>query len=259
MEALRVAMSKFRWSLHHRGVFGTLKTAASRFAPNRPAPMQQIVHPFDEQFGVDTSGLVTAVNLLSGHAHDLLGTGYCGVAPSRFRHVLEHWIASPPEQAISNYSFIDIGCGKGRAMMLACAQPFAEIIGVELNPGLAQTAVENIEKWRTGNPSSPPMRALCQDATEFVFPAGPCLVYLYNPFAESIFKLLLDHIEREFSAAPRPLDILYCNPRSIRVLDQHPSFRQVWSEAVPVAPEDVATNPSADSDETCYLYRRIAH
>ena len=258
MDSIHIALAKARWSLHHRGVFGTLKAAASRLAPNRNPPQQHVVHPFDAQYGVDTSGLITAVNLISGHAHDLLGTGYCGVAPSRFHHVMQRWIASPPEHLISAYSFIDIGCGKGRAMMLASAQPFAEIIGVELNPGLAKIASANLEKWRATQHPASPMRVLCQDATEFIFPDTPCLVYLYNPFAEPIFKLFLEHIERSFSANPRALDILYCNPRSDRLLAQHPSFRQIWSEAVPVAEEDIATNPFAGSDEPCSLYRRIA-
>jgi SAM-dependent methyltransferase len=258
MDSLRIALAKFRWSMHHRGLFGTLRAASNRLASNKNPSQQQFVHPFDAQYGVDTSGLITAVNLVSGHAHDLLGTGYCGVAPSRFQHVMRRWIASPPEHPVSTYFFIDIGCGKGRAIMLASAQPFAEIIGVELNPGLAQIASANLEKWRATQHPVSPMHVVCQDATEFAFPNTPCLLYLYNPFAEPILKVFLEQIERSFSANPRALDILYCNPRSDRLLAQHPSFRQIWSEAVPISEADIATNPSAGSDEPCSLYRRIA-
>ncbi|HEX9199884.1 MAG TPA: class I SAM-dependent methyltransferase [Acidobacteriaceae bacterium] len=259
MDSIQTAIAKARWSLHHRGVIGTLKAAASRLASNGNPSPQQFVHPFDAQYGVDTSGLITAVHLTTGHAHDLLGTGYCGVAPSRFNHVIQRWIASPPEHPIATYSFIDIGCGKGRAMMLASAQPFAEIIGVELHPGLAQTAAANLEKWRATQHPVSPTRVVSQDATVFEFPDTPCLLYLYNPFAEPILQLFLDHIERSFSTDPRALDILYCNPRTDRLLAQHPCFRQIWSESVPVAEEDIATNPSAGSNEPCSLYRRVTH
>lgn len=224
----------------------------------RKPPSPQIVHPFDTQYGVDTSGMITAVNLLSGHAHDLLGTGYCGVAPSRFRNVMQRWIDTPPEHPVSAYSFVDIGCGKGRALMLATSHPFADICGVELNPALAETAKTNLEKWRSLQHPVSPTHVVCGDATEFVFPERPCLIYLYNPFADPILKLLLDRIERSFRANPRPLDILYCNPTSNTALAQHRSFLQLWSDPISISEEDVAANPSAGSAEICSLYRRIA-
>src|ERR1700761_5530367 len=45
------------------------------------------VHPFDEQFGVDTSGLV--YELPSGHPHDLYNNGYFAVAPSVFHSIMQ--------------------------------------------------------------------------------------------------------------------------------------------------------------------------
>src|ERR1700744_2203401 len=44
------------------------------------------VHPFDAQFGVDTSGLI--YELPSGHQHDAYNNGYFGVAPSVFHAVM---------------------------------------------------------------------------------------------------------------------------------------------------------------------------
>jgi len=202
MNALRVAIAKVRWSLNHRGVFGTLKTATGRLASKKNETSAQEPHPFDTQHGVDTSGLLTAVALASGNPNDLLGTGYSGTPPSRFRAVTEHWIAAPPERPTPAYSFIDIGSGKGRAMMLATDYPFAEIIGVEMNAGLAQVARDNLEKWQASNPSRSPTRVVCQDALQFEFPTTPCLVYLYNPFAEPILKQLIERLGVE-KATPR--------------------------------------------------------
>src|SRR6266851_5188573 len=45
------------------------------------------VHPFDERFGVDTSGLV--YELPSGHQHDPYNNGYFAVAPSVFHSVMQ--------------------------------------------------------------------------------------------------------------------------------------------------------------------------
>jgi len=258
MNPLRVPLDKLRWSLHHRGVFGSVKAAATRLASrNQPEPAPQ-VHPFDKQHGVETSGLITAANLRSGHRNDLLGTGYSGIPPSRFRAVIDRWIATPLLAPITTYSFIDIGCGKGRALMLATAHPFAEIIGVELHPGLASTASANLEKWRITHPSTPPTRIVTQDATEFPFPETPCLVYLYNPFAEPILAAVIDQLDRSFAARPRPLDVLLCNAATEKPLAEHRSFTKLWTAPIPVSPEDAAAEPYAASAEICSLYRRTA-
>ena len=259
MNPLRLAIAKVRWSLNHRGVFGTLKTATGRLAPRKSeAASVQAPHPFDTEHGVDTSGLLTAVDLASGNPNDLLGTGYSGTPPSRYRAVMEHWIAAPPERPVSVYSFIDIGSGKGRAIMLATTYPFAEIIGVEMNASLVQVARANLEKWHASNPSASPTRVVCQNALQFDFPATPCLVYLYNPFAEPILKQLIERLEQSFRANPRPLDVLYCNPVSARLLENHPSYRQLWCGPIPVSAEDAAAESFASSDEPCFLFRRIA-
>jgi SAM-dependent methyltransferase len=256
MTALRNGLSKVRWSLHHRGLLGTARAALRTITRKDEISEQPLVHPFDHRYGVDTSGFITAVHLVTGHPHDLLGTGYCGVAPSRFRGALDGWLGTPPDLPVSDYAFVDVGCGKGRALMLATRYPFREILGVELNPGLAETAQTNLELWRTTQHPPMPMRALCTDATQFDIPDGPCLLFLYNPFAEPVLRKFLDHVERTLSAHPRTLDILYCNSPNDRLLTEHPRYRRIWSEAIPIAPEDVAANPSADSPELCTLYRR---
>jgi SAM-dependent methyltransferase len=256
MTSFQNGLAKLRWSLHHRGLLGTVSATARTLTHKHDPSGQQIIHPFDQQYGVDTSGFVTAVNLATGHPHDLLGTGYCGVAPSRFAAAVDRWLRTPPALPVSEYAFIDIGCGKGRALMLASQHPFREIIGVELNLGLAETARLNLDLWRTTQHPAMPMQALCQDATAFDFPAGPCLIFLYNPFAEPVLRKFLDNVDRSFSAHPRALDILYCNPTTNeRVLAERPQYRRLWSEPISIAPEDVAANPSADSPETCSLYR----
>jgi hypothetical protein len=258
MNPLRVALAKVRWSLHHRGVFGTLKTATGRLAPRKNGAHAQVIHPFDTRYGVETSGLLTAVALASGQPNDLLGTGYSGTPPSRFGAVMEKWVAAPPERPIESYTFIDIGSGKGRAMMLATAYPFAEIIGVEMNHSLTQIAATNLEKWHAANPTAPPTRVVCQDALTFEFPTTPCLIYLYNPFAEPVLRQLIERVEQSFAANPRPVDVLYCNPVSARLFENHSSYRQLWSGRVPVSPEDAAAESFASSDEPCFLFSYVA-
>ena len=102
------------------------------------------VHPFDERFGVETSGLI--YQLPSGHHHDVHNNGYFAVAPSVFHAVM----GSLKERLHLDYrrfTFVDVGSGKGRALLLASDYPFREIIGVELSPDLDRVARSNIARY----------------------------------------------------------------------------------------------------------------
>src|ERR1035437_8517938 len=105
-------------------------------------------HPFDEQFGVRTSGLVAGRHLKSGHAHDRHTTAYYGVAPSVLLALVRRWQKSRPGLRLEEVSFIDVGAGMGRAMLLAAELPFSRVVGVELNPALARIAKKNLTLWR---------------------------------------------------------------------------------------------------------------
>src|SRR6516164_5850542 len=101
-------------------------------------------HPFDTTFGLRTSGLISRRHLKSGHPHDRHATAYCGVAPSVFHKLLLRWRQSHPAAPIDRTTFIDLGAGMGRAMLIATLQPFRAVVGVELNPALVRLARRNM-------------------------------------------------------------------------------------------------------------------
>src|SRR5260370_9588315 len=121
MPKLRTAWSKLQWSLAQRGLGGTLRFALQRAGrpPNQADEAKQQVHPFDARYGVDTGGLIGGGELRSGHRNDVFNTAYYGMAPSRFQRVMEYWIADQTHAALEGYSFVDLGCGNGRAVMMA--------------------------------------------------------------------------------------------------------------------------------------------
>ena len=105
-------------------------------------------HPFDAEFGVRTSGLVAGRHLKSGHRHDRHATAYYGVAPSVFHGLIEDGERSRPDAPIEAFTFVDVGAGMGRAVLLAAELPFKAVVGVELNPTLAGIARRNAAMWR---------------------------------------------------------------------------------------------------------------
>ena len=230
------------------------------------------IHPFDQIHGVETSGLVPAANLITGHPNDVHVTAYYGVAPSILRTLIDLWRESPPPEPIYRYSFIDIGAGKGRAMLVASELPFHQVIGIELNPAMATIARQNLDRWHKSHatdstaPRLAPIHLLEQDALTFDFPSTPTLVFLFHPFEAPVLKQLLRRIETQFAKRPGTLDLLYVNAECRTLLDKHPAFTRLFNGPVAMSPEDHAADLAAiaqqeeygsTGDEECAIYRYI--
>jgi SAM-dependent methyltransferase len=176
-------------------------------------------HPFDEANGVRTSGLVAGRHLKSGHRHDRHATAYYGVAPSVFEALVRRWRPSGPAAPVEQTTFIDVGAGMGRAMLLAAQMPFRKVMGVELNPTLVRIARRNLTAWRKAGRAVAPMRLVCGDAAEFAFPEGACVALLFNPFGAAVMRRMLKNIASRFASRPGELDILYVNREQEGVLE----------------------------------------
>jgi SAM-dependent methyltransferase len=226
----------------------TVRTVARRRLPGLTVGDGFTRHPFDEEFGVRTSGLVAGRHLKSGHRHDRHATAYFGVAPSVFRALVKRWQRSRPAAAMEEFSFLDVGAGMGRAVLLAAELPFRQVLGVELNPTLARIARKNLTVWRALRRTRAPMSIVCGDAVEFRLPAGPCLAFLFNPFGAPVMRRLLtawsntlggctgildSHPSRKDKDAARvghseTLDILYVNNEQESVLERQAGFARLF-------------------------------
>lgn len=194
----------------------TAAVARRRLLPGLKVAEGFTRHPFDEEFGVRTSGLVAGRYLKSGHRHDRFATAYYGVAPSVFHSLIDRWRKSRPSRPIEEFTFIDIGAGMGRAVLLAAQMSFSEARGVELHPTLARIARRNLAAWRSAGRARTPARITCCDAVEFKLPPAPCLAFLFNPFGAAVMRRLLKSWNKE---RPGPLDLLYVNNEQEHVLE----------------------------------------
>ena len=118
--------------------------------PRRASP----AHPYDLLHGTETGALIQAKHLATGHRHDRHITAYHGTAPSIFRKLLARWRENA-RHPLERTAFLDVGAGKGRAMLLAAELPFRRIVGVELHPALAAIARTNIKLYRSSHQTPP--------------------------------------------------------------------------------------------------------
>jgi SAM-dependent methyltransferase len=198
-------------------------------------------HPFDAKFGVRTSGLVAGRHLKTGHRHDRHATAYFGVAPSVFYGLIRRWRRSGPVARIAQTTFVDIGSGMGRGVLLASELAFQKAIGVELHPRLAAIARKNVRRWRAAGREHAPMRIVEGDAVDFVLPPGPVLVFLFNPFGATVLTRLL----KTWRKAPQRsamLDLLYVNNEQEHVLEQARGWTRVFLGKIPRSKEDAVAD-----------------
>jgi SAM-dependent methyltransferase len=165
---------------------------------------------YDWEHRVDTtSGTVGWRARLLGLFH----SAYQPTEPALFREMM----ASLPIE-FNTFTFVDLGSGKGRTLLMASEYPFRRIVGVELLPALHQVAQENLLLYKSESKKCFALEAVCGDATTFSFPAEPLVLYLFNPLPESGLRRVMANLNRSLSAYPRAVYVLYHNPLLEEVL-----------------------------------------
>jgi len=225
-------------------------------------------HPFDVEYGVRTSGLIAGRDLKSGHQHDRHATAYFGVAPSVFRGLIRNWRRSRPRGGLEAFTFVDVGAGMGRAVLLASEMPFKAVVGVELHPGLAGIARRNLTVWRRNGRARTPVKMICEDALAFTWPDGPCVAFLFNPFGAVMMRRLLKGLALRFKERKGELDILYVNNEQEGVLEGQKGFERQFlgdvkrSKADAIADYRIMANQpegeyASSNAESCSIWRWI--
>jgi SAM-dependent methyltransferase len=216
------------------------------------------VHPFDERFGVETSGLI--YDLPSGHQHDVYNNGYFAVAPSVFHGVMQAFVERL-QLDFSRFTFVDIGSGKGRALLLASDYPFREVIGVELSPELDRVARANVRRYAgatRGGTHRAPITSLHGDATEFAWPAGPLILYMWNAFTRPVLEKLFHKLEVALEQESRDLYLIYMHPELESTLLTLPWLDRVWREEFMMNEEDYEAWAFPTRAELCAVYQAVS-
>lgn len=187
---------------------------------------------YDWDFRVNTtSGAVAWRERLLGVFH----SPYQPTEPALFREMLDGLCARISRLAdldnanpgIADFTFIDLGSGKGRTLLMASDYPFRRIVGVELLPALHRIAQDNLRQYKSDSQKCFALEAICDDATAFVFPEGPLLIYLFNPLPVSGLNRVVANLEKTLRTNPRPVYVLYHNPLLEHMLTQGSVLKKI--------------------------------
>jgi len=222
--------TKIGASLSYYGALGTIRAVLRRVL--RPILEDQRVidfreRLFDRRFGLDTAGIIPREDLKIDGPSARYAIHYQPVPPTLFKATVAALRIN-----YSEYSFLDFGCGKGKALLLASSFPFKKITGVELSPELANIATVNLQKYKSRRRRCAALEVVCMDAVAFPIPRGPIVCFFYNPFGEEIMARVLENLEESVRQNPRDLIIVYFYPEAEALLQKNSFWvsmrRRAW-------------------------------
>jgi len=159
-----------------------------------------------------------------GWRERLLGVFHSPYQPTD-EALFKEMLASLPID-FSQFTFVDLGSGKGRTLLMASEYPFRRIVGVEILQELHRAAEENILSYQSTTQQCTQVESVCADACEVELPEGPLLLYLFNPLPEAGLKRMLENLEALLLRHPRPVYVLYQNPLLERALEESSSLKR---------------------------------
>ena len=204
---------KFAGSIADRGLAGTFKHA--RMVCTRAA-MQYLDAGFDRRFGTETTQIVELSNLTIASKNAKDGIYYEAIPERVLRDMLDGL-----DIDYSQFTFIDFGSGKGRAMLIAADYPFRKVIGVEFAPALHEVALSNIARYKNPAQKCRDIQSICEDATTYELPPENIVAFLYTPFKPPVLKVVIDRLVAAFQNSPRDLVIAFygSEPVSLKILN----------------------------------------
>ena len=111
----------------------------------------------------------------------------------------------------SGIHFLDIGCGKGRALCVAAHHGYIHTTGIDFSKELCDNAIINLN---TTKQKFPPLQynIITKDAMNFEIPAEVDCIFLFNPFDVVIMGAVVFNIMESAREYPREIIVAYANP-----------------------------------------------
>jgi SAM-dependent methyltransferase len=155
----------------------------------------------DRRLGAETGGQIEVGDLDVTAGEAALGHGYTASPAPLLR-----WLFREIDVPQGDYTFVDMGSGKGRTLIAAAGRGYRNVIGVEFAADLHEIAQANIARRgnRIGN-----VELVLGDAGELPIPAGPLVVYFNNPFTEPVMIRVLANITASYRHDRRPMVLAY--------------------------------------------------
>jgi len=175
-------------------------------------------HWYDLREGTNTAGVIGLSSLSISSRNKQRGIYYGATKQRPFVELLER--IAPPRDC----TFVDVGCGKGKVLLMAMDYGFHHVTGIEFSPELCDFARKNIEVVRRRRGLKGEIEVLECDATDYVVRHQDTIFFLFHPFDDFIMSIFIDNIAASVKSHPRPIWLIYSYPVHSKIIEKHPLF-----------------------------------
>lgn len=211
-------------SLRKHGLWYTLRraklhaaTAMSRFRDRR----------FDSRYGTDTAAIVEVAEMSDVVSENLAnGIRYEPTRAQPLMAILRS-LNLPGDAAL-----IDIGCGKGRAMIVALEAGITRVDGIDYSQNLCAIAMQNLQRYREVTGREFDCNIETCDATDAVITPEHTVLFMFNPFAATVMEKVLDRVDVSLGLAPRDFWLIYHHPLWRANIARRPRYECVLEKTV---------------------------
>jgi SAM-dependent methyltransferase len=205
IEAMAAAEDKRDWLAD--------KLAWRRFWKRLPSEHQRNL-AFDARYGLSTATEVPLDETGIAPERAVEGNGvYRPLWEPEFHAALSRLQQRRPVR-VDDFTFVDLGSGKGKLLLLAAHYPFAHILGVEYSPGLHAIAEQNLRRYPSAERRCRTVQTVLADAATHPLPLGPLICFIFNSFDRPTMRRVMQKLDRE-AKREDPVYVIYINVRRI--------------------------------------------
>lgn len=179
---------------------------------------------FDVRYGLDTDASDDLTTLTISGANREHARAYQATRVFSLRAIFPRLKAEAQAESV----FVDLGCGKGRVLLVAAEFGFKTVRGVEFASELCETAKRNCTIYAAKRRLDTTFTITCTDAAEYPIAADEDVYFMFNPFDDVVMHRVLDNIAASCRLHPRPLLILYHMVPGNNIMAIRRELRQVW-------------------------------
>lgn len=220
-------------SLAKRGVLTTLKGIACKLDDRW----------FDLRHGTDTAGRIVLDALKISGDNKSRGVNYTPTHASAFRRLIGS-LSLPSDSVL-----VDLGCGKGKVLLLASQYRFQRIVGVEFSPELCAVAKSNVSSFRKRAAITNDLEIIERDAADYAIENDQNVFFLFNPFDAVVMGQVIANIQASLERRRRRVWIVYNNPVCHEVIQRSGAFVEAGSTVDGSSEFGVYVNRVGDAEE----------
>jgi SAM-dependent methyltransferase len=195
-------------SVSSRGVVQTLKVAAGVVMDLG----------FDLRYGTDTMRWVDLKSLDIKSANKTLGARYRATKARPLSKLMAK--LDLPKDGV----FVDLGSGKGRALLIAAQFGFQKIVGVEFSRELCRIASENVRAFARRTGVMVRIDIVESDVANYCLQNDQNIFFMNNPFYGVVLDGVLDKMRESVTRFPRKIWLIYNNPLCHEAVDKTELF-----------------------------------